>query len=239
MPASVVDAVATIPVTEYNAVGVSITPPVGGRHVLSGQPPLVVNGKPGIFFMGDEWCPFCAAQRWAIVAALSRFGTFSSLGSVTSSASDIDPGTPSFSFDGSTYTSPYVSFEAVELASTETDSQGQYLLLQSPTPTETRIVDAYESAAVLGPNWAPGSVPFLDVGNGAIFAGSAFSPALIAGRSAQQVAAELSNPSLPGTRAILAAANLISFEICGITGQQPAAVCTSGGVRAAAALTAG
>ncbi|MHB8219668.1 MAG: DUF929 family protein [Acidimicrobiales bacterium] len=234
MPASVVSAVAAIPGTEYNTVAVSVTPPPGGLHTLSNQPPLVVDGKPGILFMGDEWCPFCAAERWAIVAALSRFGTFGSLGSVTSSTSDVNPGTPSFSFDGATYTSAYVSFEGVELASTQTDSQGQYLLLQVPTPTETRIVDTYESPTFLGPGWTPGSVPFLDVGNSAIFAGSAYSPSLIAGKSAQQVAAGLSDVNLPATRAIVAAANLISAEICRTTGQQPASVCASAGVQAAA-----
>lgn len=239
MPASVVDAVASIPASEFNTVGVAVTPPVSGLHPLSNQPPLVVDGKPGIFFMGDEWCPFCAAERWALVAALSRFGTFSSLGSVTSSSKDIDPSTPSFSFDGSTYTSSYLGFEAVELDSTQTDTQGQYLLLQTPTPAEDQLINTYETATFLGAGWTPGSVPFIDVGNNVIFAGSAFSPSLLAGQTAQQVAVGLSNIALPATRSILAAANVLTAEICQSTGQQPASVCTSSGVQAAASSVAG
>ncbi len=239
MPASVVDAVASIPAHEFDSIGVSATPPVGGLHPLSNQLPLVVDGKPGVFFMGDEWCPFCAAERWALVAALSRFGTFSSLGSVTSSSKDIDPSTPSFSFDGSTYTSPYLSFESVELESTQTDSQGQYLLLQTPTPAEDQIVNAYETTALLGAGWTPGSVPFIDVGNDAIFAGSAFSPSLLAGQTAQQVAAGLTDTTLPATRSIVAAANVLAAEICRSTGQQPTSVCASPGVQAAGASVGG
>ena len=32
------------------------------------------SGKCLVFFMGAEFCPFCAAERWAIVGALDRFG---------------------------------------------------------------------------------------------------------------------------------------------------------------------
>ncbi len=232
MPASVVAAVTGIPTGEFNAIGVSFTPRPAGLHLLSGQPTFDVTGKPGILFMGDEWCPFCAVERWAIVAALSRFGTFSSLGSVTSSSKDVYPGTPSFSFDGSSYSSPYIGFEEIELASTQTDSQGQYLLLQSPNATEAAIIGHYDNSSVLGTGWNTGAVPFLDIDNTAIFAGSAFSPALLAGQSAQQVAAGLSNSSLTATRAIVASANVISAEICRATGQQPASVCSSPGVTA-------
>ena len=60
--------------------------------------------------MGAEYCPYCAAERWALVMALSKFGTFTDLQGTTSSATDTNPSTPTFSFYGSTYTSKYLSF---------------------------------------------------------------------------------------------------------------------------------
>ncbi len=40
--------------------------------------------------MGAEYCPFCAAQRWAMVNAFSRFGTFTGLTTTHSSSTDTD-----------------------------------------------------------------------------------------------------------------------------------------------------
>ena len=40
---------------------------------------LTFDGKPGIFYYGAEYCPYCAAERWPVVVALSRFGTWSNL----------------------------------------------------------------------------------------------------------------------------------------------------------------
>ena len=42
-------------------------------------PPLTSDGKPLVVYIGAEYCPFCAAERWPMVVALSRFGTFSGL----------------------------------------------------------------------------------------------------------------------------------------------------------------
>ena len=41
----------------------------------TGQPALTSGGKPEILYVGAEYCPYCAAERWAMVVALSRFGT--------------------------------------------------------------------------------------------------------------------------------------------------------------------
>src|ERR1700748_114376 len=49
----------------------------------SGEP-LVEGGKPLVMFMGAEWCPFCATERWALVEATSRFGKWSGLGELSS-----------------------------------------------------------------------------------------------------------------------------------------------------------
>jgi thiol-disulfide isomerase/thioredoxin len=38
---------------------------------------LTSAGKPEILFIGAEFCPHCAAERWPLYIALSKFGTFS------------------------------------------------------------------------------------------------------------------------------------------------------------------
>ena len=42
-------------------------------------PALTADGKPEVLYVGAEYCPFCAAERWPVVVALSRFGTWSGL----------------------------------------------------------------------------------------------------------------------------------------------------------------
>ncbi len=134
-PASVVSPVTSIPASVYNQVGVNsptaqVTPPI----VISGQPPLSIDGKsPTILYYGAEYCPYCAAERWAMVAALSRFGTFSGLKITASSHTDVDPETHTFSFYGSTYTSPYINFVPIETDSNVPLASGGYRALQQPT----------------------------------------------------------------------------------------------------------
>src|ERR1017187_1249607 len=37
---------------------------------------LTANGKPEILYVGGEYCPYCAFERWGMIVALSRFGNF-------------------------------------------------------------------------------------------------------------------------------------------------------------------
>jgi Domain of unknown function (DUF929) len=48
--------------------------------------PLTSGGKPEVLYVGAEYCPYCAAERWAMIVALSRFGTFSGLAATHSAA---------------------------------------------------------------------------------------------------------------------------------------------------------
>ena len=66
---------------------------IGNGTVLEGA-----DGKPLITYIGAEYCPFCAAERWAVAVALSRFGTFSNLSGTHSSDSDEFPDTQTLSF---------------------------------------------------------------------------------------------------------------------------------------------
>jgi len=59
------------------------------------------DGKPVVIYVGAEYCPYCAAERWGIAVALSRFGTLSNLSATHSASNDIYPDTQTLSFYGS------------------------------------------------------------------------------------------------------------------------------------------
>src|SRR6478735_2329724 len=59
------------------------------------------NGKPELLYVGGEFCPICAAQRYSVLAALTRFGTFSNVSSIISSENQV----PTFTFHGASYKS--------------------------------------------------------------------------------------------------------------------------------------
>ena len=114
---------------------------------------LTANGKPEVLYMGAEYCPYCAAERWAMIVALSRFGTFSGLATVHSAAAngagqaEPDPNTPTWTFVNAKYTSKYLTFSTVEEQTNIPDrSTGTYTLLQTPTKAQQALVTKYDSA---------------------------------------------------------------------------------------------
>ena len=221
--AEIVQRVTSIPAATLDAAGAGS---VDGTKVrkISGAP-LTSGGKPEVLYIGAEYCPFCAAQRWGMVIALSRFGTFSKLGLSYSSSTDVHANTPTFTFHGSTYTSDYVTFTAVETSTRTPDGKGGYSALETLTPDQERIM------ASLDPQ---GSIPFLDLGGKYALLSSLSEPDLISGETHGYVLNGLSNPASTIGRSVLGAANLITATICSLTNQQPASVCTSAGVIAAA-----
>ena len=86
-PASVRRAVAAVDQATLRAVGVP-GGLVGPTKVTGDHAALVgADGKPEVLYVGAEYCPYCAAQRWALAVALSRFGTFTGLETTHSSTS--------------------------------------------------------------------------------------------------------------------------------------------------------
>jgi hypothetical protein len=184
---------------------------------VSGTPLTGPDGKPDVFYLGAEFCPYCAAERWPVIIALSRFGTFSGLQTTTSSSTDIYPNTPTFTFRSATFTSQYIDFESVETTDRNQNT------LQTPTSQQQALVRKYDTS---------NSIPFVDFGNRYTFAGAMYVPDLLAGMTWQQVADALQQPASPQAKAILGSANLITAAICQLTGQQPAAVCSGPGIQA-------
>jgi len=192
--------------------------------VKTSGPPLTIGGKPAIVFVSEESCPFCAAERWALAAALSRFGTLSGLHFIHSSPTDGD--IPTLSFYKSGYSSKYLAFAPVEWYGEADDPSTPFghVYLQQPTAQEEALFDRY----------AKESLPFVDIGNRYVVSGVQYLPSALANMTWAQVAAAMRDPSSPVARDIDGAANMITAAICKLTHGQPAAVGNSPGVRAAA-----
>lgn len=213
-----------------SAPGTALTPPT----VLHGQPPLVAAGrKPEVLYIGAEFCPFCAAERWPLVLALSRFGKFHSLRDMQSSTTAIFPGIQTFSFVDANYTSPYVSFVGVEEYSAVTGANGAFTRIASLSPAQQAIVDRFGAGSAANRLSPTGTLPFVDIGNRLVATASGFSPALLVDLSQSTIVDQVDHPSTPIGRAILASANYLTAGICAVTDQQPSAVCTTSGVSAA------
>jgi Domain of unknown function (DUF929) len=178
------------------------------------------NGKPEVLFVGAEFCPYCAAQRWALVVALSQFGTFSGLTATHSSTTDIYPDTKTFSFYGSSYTSTSLDFTSVELESNQV-SGNSYATLQTPTAAESALLTKYDAAPYTS---QPGSIPFLDIANKDVSVGAGFTPQVLQGLSMQQIASQLNDKNSPVATAIDGEANRIAAAITAATGVKPTAV---------------
>ena len=147
--------------------------------------------------MGAEYCSFCAAERWALVVALSRFGTFTGLRNMQSSSTSAFPEIQSFSFDGATYRSPYVAFTGIEEYSDVPGIDGIFTRIAFPTAAQQGTLDRYGPIAV--PGWTARSggdlFPFVDVANRAVIGTSQFSPAAIVGQSQAGIAGRLDDPT--------------------------------------------
>ena len=194
-------------------------------HTVQGPPPILVgpSGKPQFLYIGAEYCPYCAAQRWATVVALSHFGTFSKLIQTTSSSSDIYPSTPTFTFypghyGGSFYTSKYIDFVPVE---TEDQLQNP---LQTPTTDQQNILNTYNVPPY---TTQAGSIPFIDIANQYIISGASYSPQDLQSLQWQDIANNLSDPTSTVGKDILGTANFMTAGICMTTHQQPGSVCNT------------
>jgi hypothetical protein len=229
--AAIVKAATSVPKSVFDAVG-SGTATAAPKAVSA--PALTQSGKPRFVYIGAEYCPYCATERWAMVAALSRFGTFSGLRTTHSSSTDVFPNTQTFTFHGSTYTSPYLVFTPVE---TDT-SQGQgagHAPLDALTAEESQLLAKYDVPPYSGSDKSSaGAIPFLYFGGKYISVGATYDPSALQGTSASDIAAALSDPTSAISKGAIGAANGLTAAICSITGNQPAAVCSDPMIRSLA-----
>jgi len=230
-PGSLISSLAQIPPSVANAVGVDTpTYPVSPLTPVSGHPLWLAaagahgSALPVVFTYGAEFSPYAGAESWPLVIALSRFGTFTQVGQVQSSGTEAFSGLSGFTFWRVAYTSRWITLEAVERYGTVDPTGARFVSLEHPDSAEAAAVAVFDPSS---------SFPLLDVANRFVRNGSSFTPAVLAGLSASQIAGDLMYPTNPVTQALETAANEITAAICAQTGQRPGAVCSAHGVVAA------
>jgi hypothetical protein len=173
-------------------------------------------GKPELLFVGAEFCPICAAERWAMYVALSKFGTFSpEPGRIHSAVRDGD--IPTLTFYKTTYTSPYFAFVPEEIFTNVPDGD-TYTSLQSLSAAQQAIWVSHTSQ----------SFPFLDFAGKKDLTSAQYDPSLLEGSSFDTIANSIGNNSTEIGAAIDASAELLVQTICGtLTNHQPADICGS------------
>ena len=240
-PASpaLVHEVSSVPPTVFDEVGAAVPSAFAGSApiVVTGQPPLALGGRsPSVLYLGAEYCPYCAAERWAMVVALSRFGTWHGLETTASGLLDGDYRT--FSFRHATLESPYVHLATIEACTNRPDSTARgcsgYGVLQTPTAAEQRTLARYAGTAFVPGDRGGIAFPYVDIDNRVLLSGSTYQPVVLTNLTQAQIAGALTDPTDPVTQSIVGTANELSAGICAATGGMPSSVCTSRGVEAGA-----
>lgn len=228
--AKVVDAATGVPPSVFAEVGTGAAK--ASPQKIPGNHSLTADGKPKVLYVGAEYCPYCATERWAVVAALSRFGTFSGLGTTSSSSTDVYANTATLSFHGASYSSKYLAFNGYETQDRENRPLDQL-------PAEDKKVFQTFDAPPYVPADSAGSIPFVDLGGRYMIVGASYDPQVLQGKSHLEIANAMHDPNSDIGKAVDGTANLISARLCTLTDQQPASVCKSPGVTAAAKAMSG
>ena len=177
-----------------------------GKFVEVSKEPMRRSGKLFVLFVGAEHCPFCAAERWAIVRALQKFGQWSGLKQTMSAARD-EPflNLPTYDFTEATYTSSHIEFVSRELKNRE------FKPLQKLLKTEEKIVRK------LNPQK---EIPFLLVGGRFMQIGAGFTPKIFIGHTFRQTETELKKIESEIRKTIDAEGNIIAALLC-VSGLPP------------------
>jgi thiol-disulfide isomerase/thioredoxin len=190
----------TPPMPWRRAKGMSKQPKVLGKFVEISKDTMRRSGKLFVFFMGAEFCPYCAAERWAIVRSLQKFGQWDGLKQTISAARD-QPflNLPTYDFTKASYASPNIEFVAREIKDRE------FKPLQKLLKTEERLVRKYNPKK---------EIPFLLVGGRFMQIGSGYPPKIFIGHTFRQTETELKKTESEIRRTIDEEANIISALLC-------------------------
>ena len=224
LPASVTSQVTGVPAATLDKVGRGAVPAFtqGKAPFAPGSgAPLTSGGKPEMLYIGAEYCPYCAAMRWSMAVALSRFGQLSTpLHGIHSSSTDVNPNTATLTFYKTGYHSPYLAFTPVENLTVNKT------LLQNPTKAQSAVWARYE------PDPNTRGYPFVAFSNKFVMRGPIYDAAVLQGKTWSQIAAALKHPTSPIAQNVNGAANYITGAICQMTNDQPASVCNAAAVTA-------
>jgi thiol-disulfide isomerase/thioredoxin len=232
---SVVNQVTSVPASTLDAVG------TGSGDVNGGSSPIIPlkgsgltsGGHPEMLYMGAEYCPYCAAERWPMIVALSRFGTFTGLQTIHSAAHDgsgiaePNPNTPTWTFVHAKFTSNYLTFTPVEMETNIPDpTTGDYTTLETPTKAEDALIDKYDAPPYVSQE-SEGAIPFVDFGNQYMISGASYDSSTFPSMTWAQIASDLKNPSNSVAKSVDGTANYMTAAICKLTNNQPATACDS------------
>lgn len=213
-PSTVVDALGNVPATNAS---LDFSPLKAGLPTAASGAALTRNGKPEVLYIGADYCPYCAATRWPLAVALSRFGTFKNMSTTYSSDTDVAPHTPTLSFHKVDYTSQYIDFVGLE------QLDGAQKPLDSVTKEQSQLLTKLGG----------GAYPFIDFGGKWVQHGSLYDPTMLAGMTPDQVAQSLNDASKKPSATIQAGADVYTAIICKLDGGQPSDVCSAAGVKGA------
>jgi thiol-disulfide isomerase/thioredoxin len=199
--------------------------PAPGRapNKLEGGAPLTADGKPKVLYVGAEFCPYCAMERWALIGALGRFGTFEGLKATTSATNESIPDIPTWSFVGSTYKSDYLAFEAVETQTRE------FKPLQTLEGENKALFEKHNPG---------GGIPWVTFGGTHATDGASVDAEVFRDATYDSLIAGILDPKSRVGQTVDPAINVLTAQLCTLTKNQPADVCTSAGVTAASAVLA-
>jgi len=175
-------------------------PKIIGRFVEVSKETTRRNGKLFVFFMGAEHSPYCAAERWAVVRALSKYGQWSGLKQTMSAARD-EPflNLPTYDLTEAIYTSSHVEFVSREIKDRE------FKPLQKLLKTEEKLVRKYNPEK---------SIPFLLIGGRFVQVEAGFSPKIFIGHTFRQTETELKKIESEIRKTIDDEASIISALMC-------------------------
>lgn len=230
------DTLAISPTAEAEVTGVSVADLISNakaqaKVVISdpsadqAAPPQIIkgtsltkDGKPEVLYVGAEYCPFCAAERWAIVMALSKFGTFTALRTTASASDDTNANTPTFSFRVASYKSKYLSFVPVELEDNHDNA------LENPTAAQNDLLNKWDVSPYTTRN---GSIPFLYMDGKYLITGAGYDASKIAGWTFNDAASYMSSDTNATSQNAMATAGFMVGDLCTLTKDQPANVCSA------------
>ena len=177
-----------------------------GKFVEVSKDAIKRDGKLFVFFMGAEYCPYCAAERWAIVRALQKFGQWSGLNQTMSAARDEQfLNLPTYDFTEATYTSTHIEFVSRETKDRE------FKPLQKLLKAEEKLVHKYNSKK---------EIPFLLIGGRFMQIGSGFTPKIFIGHTFRQTETELKKSESEIRKTIDEEASYIAALLC-VSGLPP------------------
>jgi hypothetical protein len=198
--------------------------PTSARLKLIDGTRLDSKNKVGFFYMGADFCPFCAGQRWAVLLTLVRFGDFEGLRYMASSPTDVYSNTPTLSFQHMKYKSKHVDFQAVETA----DRNGGKLM--TPSKLQEKIVNTYDKPPYTR---TFGGIPFIYLDGRYLLTHPMVTPPRLSGLDWKTIAKKFADPESELFQKVMPKVNLLSAAICRLDGGSPDEVCASSGVIAA------